>query len=686
MTMPEILRRKLMERIDIASEPDDGEVLEEIDGLILGEEETRYLPVAQKAELRRQLFYSVRRLDVLQELLEDAGITEIMVNGYQHIFVERNGRIERYGKSFTSAEKLEDVIQQIVGRCNRVVNEQNPIVDARLENGDRVNVVMKPVALNGPILTIRRFPEQAVTMEFLVSIGSITKEAAEFLQALVRTRYSMMIGGATGSGKTTFLTALSAYIPKGERIITIEDNAELQIQGVENLVRLEAKEANLESGTEITIRDLIRAALRMRPNRVIIGEVRGAETFELLSALNTGHAGSLSTAHANSVKDMISRLETMVLMSGLELPVRAIRDQISSALDLIVHQARIQDGSRKITYITEVQKIGNRNSRAFRTRRGWKPSGGGDRRDHRDGGGRNQNGFFVSKRIWERPAKDRRTGTQRKTGGENRMRIRAGSQAKTGMAEEKETKGIDYQTWEFTGREYLEIAGISLGIAAAVNLLCYRAWWACIAVVPVGIVCFHTYRKNRIQRRKEELYDSFRDLIAWMHTALRSGYSMENAVLEAAGQLEQSLGKENILVQELRRMRHKMMISVPVEQLFQDLAVRSRIDDIATFASVLVIAKRTGGNVCEIFQNTWDIFCTRIDTMREIRAGVSSRRFEQNIMSVVPFGILGYVQLSFPEFLSVMYGNVIGVFFMSGCLAVYLAAWVLGKKILDIEF
>ena len=183
------------------------------------------------------------------------------------------------------------------------------------------------------------------------------------------------------------------------------------------------------------------------------------------------------------------------------------------------------------------------------------------------------------------------------------MRIRAGSQAKTGMAEEKETKGIDYQTWEFTGREYLEIAGISLGIAAAVNLLCYRAWWACIAVVPVGIVCFHTYRKNRIQRRKEELYDSFRDLIAWMHTALRSGYSMENAVLEAAGQLEQSLGKENILVQELRRMRHKMMISVPVEQLFQDLAVRSRIDDIATFASVLVIAKRTGGNVCEIFQN-----------------------------------------------------------------------------------
>lgn len=266
------------------------------------------------------------------------------------------------------------------------------------------------------------------------------------------------------------------------------------------------------------------------------------------------------------------------------------------------------------------------------------------------------------------------------------MKIRARSPARTGMAKEKEIKETDYQTWEFTGREYLEIAGISLGIALAVNLLCYRSWWAFAAVIPVGMVCFRTYRKNRIRKRKEELYDSFRDLIAWMHTALRSGYSMENAVLEAAGQMEQSLGKENVLVQELRRMRHKMMISVPVEQLFLDLAMRSRIDDIETFASVLVIAKRTGGNVCEVFQNTWDIFCTRIDTMREIRAGVSSRRFEQNIMSVVPFGILMYVQISFPEFLDVMYGNPIGVLFMSGCLAVYLAAWVLGKKILEIEF
>ena len=347
------LRQMLMEELDLSRELSDKEILDVIDELILNQIKDVRLALKEKVQLRQELFYSVRKLDVLQELIEDETVTEIMVNGPDSIFVERKGKLTRWPKSFTDQEKLEDVIQQIVGRCNRVVNEQNPIVDARLENGDRVNVVMKPVALNGPILTIRRFPEQAVTMEFLVSIGSITKEAAEFLQVLVRTRYSMMIGGATGSGKTTFLNALSAYIPKGERIITIEDNAELQIQGVENLVRLEAKEANLESGTEITIRDLIRAALRMRPNRVIIGEVRGAETFELLSALNTGHAGSLSTAHANSVKDMISRLETMVLM-GVQLPLEAIRRQIASGIEILVHLGRGEDGSRRVEEIAEI--------------------------------------------------------------------------------------------------------------------------------------------------------------------------------------------------------------------------------------------------------------------------------------------------------------------------------------------
>lgn len=251
---------------------------------------------------------------------------------------------------------------------------------------------------------------------------------------------------------------------------------------------------------------------------------------------------------------------------------------------------------------------------------------------------------------------------------------------------QEEKKEIDYQSWDFTKREYLEMTGVSLLITVTINVLCYRTLWAFLLFLPIEWFWIGNCRKNKIQKRKEQLYDHFRDLIAWMHTALRSGYSMENAVLEAAGQMEQNFGKEDVLVQELYRMRHKMMLSLPVEQLFQDLAARSRMEDIETFASVLVIAKRTGGNVCEIFQNTWDVFCTRIDTMREIRSSVSARKFEQNIMSVVPFGILMYVQFSFPEFLEVMYGNLTGVLFMTGCLAVYLAAWKLGERILDIEF
>ena len=295
----------------------------------------------------------MRRLDVLQELLEDAGITEIMVNGYQHIFVERNGRIERYGKSFTSAEKLEDVIQQIVGRCNRVVNESMPIVDARLENGARVNAVVYPVALNGPILTIRRFPDDPITMEKLISLDSITEECAEFLKKLVQARYSMVIGGGTGSGKTTFLGAVAEYIPKDERLITIEDNAELKIRGIENLVCLEAKMANMAGAASVTIRDLIRSALRMRPDRIIVGEVRGGEAVDMLQSLNTGHDGSLSTLHANSSRDMLSRIETMTLM-GIDLPLEAIRRQIASGVDVLVHLGRMRDKSRKLLEITEV--------------------------------------------------------------------------------------------------------------------------------------------------------------------------------------------------------------------------------------------------------------------------------------------------------------------------------------------
>ena len=311
------------------------------------------MTVNEKEQLRKELFYSVRKLDILQELLEDDQVTEIMVNGYENIFLEKQGKRMRWDRKFVSKEKLEDVIQQIAGKCNRVINENFPIVDARLENGSRVNAVVYPVALEGPILTIRRFPDHPITMEWLLKQESITMEAAEFLERAVAAGYSILIGGGTSSGKTTFLNALSKYIPKDERIITIEDSAELQIQGIDNLVRLEAKPANMEGNKEITIRDLIRTALRMAPDRIVVGEIRGAEAIDLLQAWNTGHSGSLGTAHANSSKDMISRVETMVLM-GMSLPLEAVRRQIASGIDLMVHLGRQKDKSRKVLEITEV--------------------------------------------------------------------------------------------------------------------------------------------------------------------------------------------------------------------------------------------------------------------------------------------------------------------------------------------
>lgn len=347
------IRDLLMEKLDMSREMTDREILDEINQLILNRMRDSYISLNEKLQLRQELFYSVRKLDVLQELIEDETVTEIMVNGPDAIFVERGGRLGKWDKSFTSREKLEDVIQQIAGRCNRVINESMPIVDARLENGARVNAVISPVALNGPILTIRRFPDTPITMDRLIALGSLTCECARFLKALVRARYSIVIGGGTGSGKTTFLGALSDYIPEDERIITIEDNAELKIQGVENLVRLEAKMANMEGTVSVSIRDLIKTALRMRPDRIVVGEVRGGEAVDMLQALNTGHEGSLSTAHANSARDMLSRLETMTLM-GVDLPLEAIRRQIASGVDILIHLGRMRDKTRKVLEITEV--------------------------------------------------------------------------------------------------------------------------------------------------------------------------------------------------------------------------------------------------------------------------------------------------------------------------------------------
>ncbi len=347
------IREALLAQMDFSREISDEEMFERIDRLISENAREREIPISERKRLRTEVFASVRQLDVLQELVDDPTVTEIMVNGIDNIFIERAGRLMRHEMTFASREKLNDVIQQIVAGCNRVVNEASPIVDARLENGSRVNIVLNPIALNGPIITIRRFPEHPITMERLISFGSVTPYLAEYLGVLVRAGYNIFISGGTGSGKTTFLNALSDSIPSDERVITIEDSAELQIRHVPNLVRMEARNANVEGCREITIRDLIRSSLRMRPDRIVVGEVRGSEAIDMVQAMNTGHDGSMSTGHANSARDMLSRLETMILM-GMELPLPAIRGQLASGIDIIVHLGRLRDRTRKLLTISEL--------------------------------------------------------------------------------------------------------------------------------------------------------------------------------------------------------------------------------------------------------------------------------------------------------------------------------------------
>ena len=353
MNGEEHLHARILEELDLSREVQDEELTEIIYRVLQEAGRREYLPLAEKSALGRELFNAFRKLDLLQEFLEDEEITEIMINGTQSIFFEKQGRLFQSDKRFLSREKLEDVIQQIVAGSNRLVNEASPIVDARLADGSRVNVVLAPVALNGPIVTIRKFPRESITMKQLIDWQSVSQEVAGFLALLVQAGYNIFISGGTGSGKTTFLNAVSEFIPKDERIITIEDNAELRILDVPNLVSLEARNANVEGSGEVTIRELIRSALRMRPDRIIVGEVRGAEAIDMLQALNTGHDGSLSTGHANSPMDMLSRLETMVLM-GMDLPLAAIRRQIASGLDIIVHLGRLRDKSRKLLEVSEI--------------------------------------------------------------------------------------------------------------------------------------------------------------------------------------------------------------------------------------------------------------------------------------------------------------------------------------------
>lgn len=347
------VRDQVRSELDMSASVNNSELMARIEEMVWRRRELMELTAAEKRRLVRRVFDSFRGLDVLQPLVDNPRITEIMINSHQDIFIEQDGEVKKLPLQFESQSRLEDIIQSIVGTVNRVVNESTPIVDARLKDGSRVNIVLPPIALKGPTMTIRKFPESPMTMDDLVGRGALTEEAAEQLRILVKGKYNIFIGGGTGSGKTTFLNALSQYIPPDERVITIEDSAELKIVTVPNLVSLETRNANTEGRGEIAMRDLIRSSLRMRPNRIVVGEVRGSEALDMLQAMNTGHDGSLSTGHANSTQDMISRLETMVL-SGADLPISVVRQQISSAIDIFVHLSRLRDRSRRVTEISEV--------------------------------------------------------------------------------------------------------------------------------------------------------------------------------------------------------------------------------------------------------------------------------------------------------------------------------------------
>ncbi len=347
------LKEEVLEALDLLEEVTDEQVLEVIDKVLKTSVLSRTMSLNERCALRQDLFHSIRRLDILEELLADDSVTEIMINGENGIFLEREGNLEAYTGGKISKERLEELVVRITGMSNRMINEASPLADARLGDGSRVHVAIAPIALDGIVVTIRKFPKQAITLEELLERESFNREVAEFLEKAVKAKYNIFVSGSTGSGKTTLLNVLSDFIPKNERIITIEDTAELQIRNVANLVRLEARSSVVEGCKEITIRDLLRASLRMRPDRLVIGEVRGMETVDMLQAFNTGHQGSLSTGHGNSTKDMLYRLETMVLM-GMEIPAVAVRRQLASGIDLMIHLGRLRDKRRVLLEISEI--------------------------------------------------------------------------------------------------------------------------------------------------------------------------------------------------------------------------------------------------------------------------------------------------------------------------------------------
>ena len=642
------VKQEILQKLDCGLDFSDGQVRRLIDERLCRSDCIGRLDVAERRKLGRELFAAIRGFDVLQELLEDKRITEIMVNGPDRIFIEKDGRLTQWQGRFESPARLLDVIQQIAAGCNRVVNEASPILDARLSDGSRVNVVLSPVALNGPAMTIRRFPEEGMTLDRLVALGSITEECKSFLELLVKCRYNIFISGGTGSGKTTFLNALSQAIPPEERIVTIEDSAELQLKYAQNLVSLETRNANMEGCRTISVRDLIRSSLRMRPDRIIVGEVRGAEICELLTAYNSGHAGSMSTGHGNTARDMLLRMETMLLM-GMDIPLSAIRRQIASGIDILVHLGRMRDKTRKVLEILEITgyeegriQMHTLPLKRTKTVRGKRSAANWKRKEN-----------FIMWKSWKRRA----------------------------LAENK----TDYSKYRFSWQEYLLCFFKAFFATGAFTGMFYRSWLGMLAFPAVWKVLYGRDKKNRIQKRKERLSLQFKDTILMVTAGIQAGSSIENAFLDVEREIGVLYGQNSEMGQELALIRKGLTNRVALEQMLLDFGRRSGIEEIRDFTEVFATARHLGGNLKEMIQRTADLTGQRMETQRDIATMLASRKYEQKVMMLIPFLLYGYMQVSSKGFFDGLYHNPAGIAIMTVCLGLYLASCVLAEKIMDIR-
>lgn len=667
------VKRYVTEHLPL-SQISDSELQQQIEDIVEQRIGAGYCSIEQRVSIVEQVYSSIRGFGLLDSIIKDDTITEVMINGPENVFIEQNGRLFKLDKQFESQRKLEDIIQRIVGLAGREVNQANPICDTRLPDGSRVNVVLPPIALCGPTVTIRKFSKTPMTIAKLIEYGSLTQEIADKLQMLVEAKYNIFISGGTGSGKTTFLNALSNYIPKDERVITIEDSAELQIEGIENLVSLETRNANASGAGQITIRDLIKSSLRMRPERIIVGEVRGGEALDMLQAMNTGHDGSLSTGHANSTEDMLSRLETMVLQGAAGLPLEAIRQQIASAVDIIIHLSRLRDKSRKTMEITEV--VGYEDGRIV------------------------LNPLYVFEED-ENSTLTKVSGRLKPDGICNEERPQAAAGRISGndigdfMGKSKKKEkyvpltgltgiGEDYNIYIMNPRE--KIIGYLIGFVAgflAAQIMFGVVIASIVIGAAVGFYAIPVYRRYLQERRRKAILLQFRDMLDSLSNSFSAGKNTPDAFTDAYSDLKLAYGEQAPIVKEMAIIVSGLHNNFVIEDLLRDMSARCGIDDINSFAETFAVCNRLGGNLKKVVVDSRDIISDKIEIEMEIQTTVAANKNEINIMCVMPFviiammGTLGQASITANTPLNVLV-KLIAIF-------MFVIAYKLGRKITDIK-